>query len=584
MNFKEWQRPVLLLAMAVVSVLLLVEWQKFQETRQPVIETTTLTTPSNGNGVESSNPQTSSETPTPSPTTTATSASDIPTPVDNSVPSVPTNIAPASTQLIAVNTDVLRVLIDPLGGDIVKVALPRHAVSIEQPNEPLILLNRTENTIYVAQSGLVGRNGTDLPNGQRPLFTSDKTRYELPSSDNQLQVDLHYQQGNVAVTKRFTFNRSDNYIDIKYLINNQSTSPWTANFYGQFKRDDHQPPKSGPGFGIQSFLGVATTTADERYKKYAFDDLDDGDFSKDFGKGFQYDGGWMAMVQHYFVSAWVPSQDQNNNFFARKLANSNQYLFGYTGPSIQVGAGEQGEINAGFYSGPKDIQRLEELAPYLDRTLDFSWLFFIARPMFLFLLWIHNFVANWGLAIILLVLCVKALFYPLASAGFRSMAKMKLFAPKMAELKERYGDNKQKFSEEMMKLYKKEGVNPVGGCLPMLLQIPVFISLYWVILEAVDLRHAPLIFWIQDLSAQDPFFILPLMYGVIMWFQQKLNPAMGDPTQQKIMQMMPIVFTAMFLFFPSGLVLYWVVNQLLSILQQWYITKKIEKAQGAKKT
>lgn len=581
-NIKEWQRPVLLVGIAIVGVLLLIEWSEFQQSRQPVLETTTtLTTPSS-TPTNTSTTTSTVETPN-APVATQQAASDIPVPVETSVvPEVSTSPVANRSQLIEVKTDTLEILIDTLGGDIVKVALPEYAVSQDLPDEPLIILNRNDTTIYVAQSGLVGRNGTDA-NGQRPIFTADQGLYQLGANQDSLEVDLKYQQGDVGIIKRFTFTRDDNYIKVDYLIDNQSTSVWAANFYGQFKRDNQKPQTANPGFGIQSFLGVATTTDEERYKKYSFDDLQDGDFSKDFGKGFSHTGGWMAMVQHYFISAWIPNQNENNNYFARPLANTNQFLFGYTGPAVQVNPGDQGVISTGFYSGPKDIQRFEELAYALDRTLDFSWLFFIARPMFLFLLWIHSFVSNWGVAIILLVVCVKALFYPLASAGYRSMAKMKLFAPKMAELKERHGDNKQKFSEEMMKLYKKEGVNPVGGCLPMILQIPVFISLYWVILEAVDLRHAPFILWISDLSVKDPYFILPLIYGVTMWFQQKLNPTVGDPTQQKIMQMMPFLFTFMFLFFQSGLVLYWVVNAVLGILQQWYITNKIQKAAEEKK-
>lgn len=586
MNFKEWQRPVLLLAMAVVGVLLLIEWQDFQKRRMPAVETTTtVTTPSADSvfPVESSpadqDNQNSTDT-VPVVSNTVAAMDTIPT-------TDVTNPAP-SKRLIEVKTDTQTVMIDTVGGDIVKVALPKYPVSIDSPNEPLILLNRNDSNLYIAKSGLVGGSvNVGQINNVKPLnFQASKYDYILPTGQDKIVVDLTMQlRPDVSVIKRFTFHRGDYAINVEFLINNQSQTSLTTRLYGQIVRDDHAPPKTGPGFGIKSFLGVATTTPETRYEKFNFDDISDSDFKAKYRNGYQFqmDGGWMAMVQHYFVSAWIPPQDKTNSFVIKESATPRQYAFGFLGPAVDIAAGEEKTLQASFYSGPKDIERFEELASYLDRTLDFSWLFFIARPMFLFLLWIHNFVANWGLAIILLVLCIKALFYPLASAGFRSMAKMKVFAPKMAELKERYGDNKQKFSEEMMKLYKKEGVNPVGGCLPMLLQIPVFISLYWVILEAVDLRHAPFIFWIKDLSDQDPFFILPLLYGLIMWFQQKLNPAMGDPTQQKIMQMMPIVFTAMFLFFPAGLVLYWVVNQLLSILQQWYITKQIEKSQGAKK-
>ena len=590
MNVKEWQRPVLLVAMAVVGVLLLIEWQKFQATRQPAVDTIT----------------TSSITPS-EPADSQNATNPVPAAIDRSDETAADEVAPitvieetnqentadhqtkaaSSAKLLTVTTDTLEVVIDTYGGDIVKVALLQHSLSLEQPDQPFILLNRTNSLRYIAQTGLLGSSfgAADTTKTTPLLFTADSNSYVLNNNDDSLVVDLkHNINNNVALTKRYTFGRNRYLIDIDLIVENRGQTNISSKMYSQMIRDNTLPVKTGPGIGIKSFFGPATTTDEDRYDKYKFDDIKDGDFSKKYSASFHHMGGWMAMVQHYFVSAVVPPAEQENDFFIRPTNSSaTQFVMGYVGPSIDIPAGQTVTLSTRFYSGPKDIHRLEEIAPHLDRVLDFSWLFFIARPMYLFLLWIHDFVKNWGLAIILLVLCIKALFYPIASAGFRSMAKMKVFAPKMQELKERYSDNKQKFSEEMMKLYKKEGVNPVGGCLPVILQIPVFISLYWVILEAVDLRHAPFMLWINDLSDQDPFFILPLLYGVIMWFQQKLNPAMGDPTQQKIMQMMPIVFTFMFLFFPAGLVLYWVVNQLLSILQQWYITKQIERSQGLKK-
>lgn len=576
----DWQRIVLIMGMAIVGVMLLIRWNDFQEARRPVIESNTTTatqstvtrvaTPQTALGPQDQNQNTQSSTSdAPTAPVQTDSASDIPTLV-SSAPVVVDQPQPQGSQLISVKTDSLHVLIDTYGGDIVKVSLPKYPVEIDQPDEPLVLLNRNETTTYIAQSGLVGVNGTDLANGERPIFSAAKTEYVLRDGDDSVQVDLVLQQNQVVITKRFTFKRNDNLIDVEYLIDNNSANRWNAHFYAQIKRDDHNPVKTSPGIGMSNFLGVATTNDEENYAKYTFDDIEDKKVE------FSHTGGWVSFVQHYFISAWIPNENSQYNYSFRKLSNRNHYLFGLTGPSTMVEAGQQGVIKSSFYAGPKDIHRLEDISKHLELTIDYGPLFFICKPLFYFLKWLHGFVGNWGVAIILLTVCIKILFLYPSAKGYQSMAKMRKFSPKLAELKERYGDNREQFQKEMMSLYKKEGVNPMGGCFPMLIQIPVFIALYWVLMESVELRHAPFMLWIEDLSVKDPLFILPLIYGASMFLQQKLQPAIGDPTQQKIMQMMPIVFTFLFLFFASGLVLYWIVNNTLGMLQQFYIYRKIE--------
>ncbi len=290
------------------------------------------------------------------------------------------------------------------------------------------------------------------------------------------------------------------------------------------------------------------------------------------------DGGYVAMVQHYFVSAWIPNGDGQFSYQMRKLAGQDIYFLGFTTPILSVAPGTIGEIGARYYAGPKDQYRLEKIAEGLNLTVDYGFLWWLAQPLFYLLTLIHGVFNNWGVAIILLTVIVKSLLFPLSAASFRSMAKMRKLQPEMARLKERHGDDKQQFSQAMMELYKKEGANPLGGCFPMLLQMPVFLALYWTLMESVELRQAPFMLWIHDLSVMDPYFVLPILMGTSMFLTQMMQPEPPDPTQAKVMKMMPIMFTFFFLWFPSGLVLYWLVNNLLSVLQQWFVNRQIEKA------
>jgi YidC/Oxa1 family membrane protein insertase len=559
----DWQRSLLIGSMLVVLYMLFLEWSNYQEAHAPVVD--------NAMVEELVIP----ELPTLAASTSVSDASELPTfDEDNSSPVVE-DTHETNTRLIKVFTDVLMILIDTHGGDIVRVELLQHLTDLDKDSSPFILLNRTSTTTYVAQSGLLGVNGTDTKSG-RPLFKAGAEQYQLQDGQDSLQVNLTLEQGDVKITKQFTFNRSDYLVELAYQIDNQGTDAWKAALYGQIKRDSHDP-SVGNSMGMKPFLGAALTSEDENYLKLDFEDIADDPFEK-----VTVTGGWVAMVQHYFISAWVPNQQTKNSFDLRQLGNQDLYMLGFTSPQVTVAAGEVGEIKAAFYAGPKDQYRLEKISPYLDLTIDYGFLWWISKPLFWVLYQLHEILGNWGWSIILLTVMIKAAFFRLSATSYRSMANMRKLQPEMARLKELHGDDRQKMSQETMSLYKREKVNPMGGCLPILVQMPVFMALYWVLLESVELRHTPWILWIQDLSVKDPYFVLPLIMGVSMFIQQRLNPTPPDPMQAKVMQIMPIAFTFFFMFFPAGLVLYWTVNNGLSIVQQWLITRKIEGA-GSKK-
>jgi YidC/Oxa1 family membrane protein insertase len=342
--------------------------------------------------------------------------------------------------------------------------------------------------------------------------------------------------------------------------------------FAQIKRDAKEPlGESSFSLGPQPYLGAALTTAENRYEKLEFDDLDEGNFQT------SQQGGWIAFLQHYFLSAWIGNPEEINNYYGQRR-NDGTYMVGFSGPLKEVAPGAVGEWSARFYAGPKDQKRLEEIAENLNLTVDYGFLWWIAVPLFYILDWFHSYVGNWGGAIILLTVLVKLVLYPLSAKSYKSMANMRRVAPQMKRLQERHADDRQKLSQEMMALYKKEKVNPLGGCLPMLLPMPIFLALYWVLFESVELRHAPFALWINDLAAMDPYFVLPLLMGGSMYLQQLMSPAVGDPMQVRMMRLMPVMFTVMFLFFPAGLVLYWLVNSVLSIAQQYYVIKQTEGA------
>ena len=557
----DWQRSLLIGAMLVVLYMLFLEWNTFQEAHKPQ--------PDNSM-VEALVPETPDLTPA------VETASDLPeVVVDSNTPQTPTlSVEPTKSRLVTITTDVLKVIVDTHGGDIVRIELLKHLTELENSTDPFILLNRTATTTYIAQSGLIGPNGTDTSKN-RPIFAATSDSFSIAADQQSLQVDMTYQQGAVSIIKRYTLNRGDYLLDVSYLVDNKSDQPWKAALFGQIKRDSHQPQATN-GMGMSPYLGAALRTTEENYKKLDFEDLQKEAFKENLT------GGWVAMIQHYFISAWVPDQTAVNHFNLRKLGNQDLYALGFTSPQIDVAPGTTGELKASFYAGPKDQYRLEEISPYLDLTVDYGWLWWVAKPIFWVLYHIQGLIGNWGWSIILLTVLIKLAFFKLSATSYRSMANMRKLQPEMARLKDLYGDDRQKLSQETMNLYKREKVNPMGGCLPILVQMPVFISLYWVLFESVELRHAPWILWISDLSVKDPYFILPLLMGASMFVQMRLNPTPPDPTQAKIMQMMPIAFTFFFMFFPAGLVLYWTVNNLLSIAQQWVITRQIEGAPAKK--
>lgn len=480
-----------------------------------------------------------------------------------------------SDVFVEVESDVLKLRIDLRGGDVVYAALPEHYARINTPNRPFVVLEQSREREYIAQSGLIGRDGTDTRDG-RPTFSTEQDRYQLAEGQDTLTVTLaHAVSREVTVYKRYTLTRGSYAVELDYEIDNRSNSPWQGALFTQLKRDNSDDPSSQNNgmMGMQPFLGVAYRTADDPFEKLKFDKMRDKPLK------LEMTGGWIAMLQHYFLSAWIPPAE-STNFFSTSVTRSGDNIARYTSGAETVAPGTSGHLKATLYVGPKDQYALKEISPGLELSVDYGWLWWIAQPLFWVLTQIHKLVGNWGFAIIGVTLLVKILFFQLNATAFRSMANMRRVQPKLLALREQHADDKQKQSMAMMELYKKEKINPLGGCLPILVQMPVFIALYWVLMESVELRHAPFILWIKDLSAMDPYFILPLIMGASMFIQQKLNPPPPDPMQAKIMQWLPVIFTFFFLFFPAGLVLYWVVNNILSIAQQYVITRNIEKGQA----
>lgn len=562
----DFQRYLLIGSIAVLSFMLLTEWVQFKEN-------------TNGQDVVAAYQQQQSAS-SPEVENTIGDSSNLPTATDGSIEDIPTVDMPATANdtvtanlfdRVKVRTDKLEVDINTVGGDIVFAALPEHYAKIDNPDVPFTLLEQNNLRTYIAQSGLIGANGIDTGKG-RAKYSTSSNEFVLQEGEDQLTVDLSFRSENGAqIIKRFTFHRGEYLIDIEYLITNSSTTPWTAGMFGQLKRDSSPDPSAdSSGMGLAPYLGAAINLPDEPYKKISFDEISDKEFQKQ-----EIKGGWVAIIQHYFTSAWIPNPDLTHTY-SMLTAKDGANIVRFTSPQVTLAPGESITLKSQLYSGPKDQYRLEEISPGLELTVDYGILWWIAQPLFWLLTKLHSFLGNWGFSIIAVTILVKLAFFQLNAKAYTSMANMRKVQPKLTAIRERYADDKQKQSQEMMNLYKKEKINPLGGCLPILVQMPVFISLYWVLMESVELRHAPFIGYIKDLSVMDPYFILPLIMGVSMFIQQRLNPPPPDPMQAKIMQWMPVMFTFFFLFFPAGLVLYWVVNNTLSIVQQYIITKRIE--------
>ncbi|MEE8364604.1 MAG: membrane protein insertase YidC [Gammaproteobacteria bacterium] len=472
----------------------------------------------------------------------------------------------ATEKQVLVETDVIRAVIDTRGGVIRSLKLKKYPVSLEQPDEWLELIHSDINSLHIIQSGL--RNRTDTAPTHHSIYRVKKNEYRLADHADELSVPLVWMQDGIEVTKTYLFRRGDYLIDVSHRVVNNSDTDWQGSQYRQIQR---ARPLSVSRI-LYTYTGAVYYNDEVKYEKVKFDDMEDERLQ------VQSTGGWIAMLQHYFLSAWIPAQDDIN--LAYSIANTGQqpatYTIGLRSENRVIAPGSQYEFTSQLFVGPKIVKRLEEISPGLELAVDYGILTFLSKPMYWLLSFYSKYVGNWGLAIILLTLTIKAAFYKLSETSYRSMAKMRKVSPRLKTLKERYGDDRKKMNQAMMELYKTEKINPMGGCLPILVQIQVFISLYWALLETVELRQAPFILWINDLSVMDPYFVLPVIMGISMVIQQRLNPPPPDPIQAKVMMALPFIFTIFFAFFPAGLVLYWVTNNILSITQQWIITKRIE--------
>jgi YidC/Oxa1 family membrane protein insertase len=464
-------------------------------------------------------------------------------------------------------TDVLEAEIDANGGDLRKLLLTRYRQN-EPADQTLLLLEERLGRNYFAQMGFVGGN---LPT-HKSVFELVPGEYRLKDGEDQLKVNLQANINGAQVVRTYTFTRGSYIIDVNTKIVNQSETEVEGFPYYQVLR--HAKAPEGESALMVTFTGPAIYTDLGKFQKVSFDDIAKN--KTEYVK--EANDGWIAMIQHHFVAAWMtvdPADTSEREFYTRKVGDD-EYSAGMIMPVVKLAPGQEKDISMRLYAGPQELEKIKSLAPGLDLVVDYGWLTVLAYPIFVLLNWINKLVINWGVSIILLTVVIKLVFYPLSAAGYKSMAKMRKLAPRLQSLKERYGDDRQKLHEGMMKIYKEEKINPMGGCLPILVQIPVFIALYWVLLGAVELRQAPFALWIQDLSKPDPYYILPIVMAITSYIQVKLSPQSPDPVQQKIMMAMPVVFSVMFLFFPAGLVLYWLVNNVLSILQQWRINKVIE--------
>jgi YidC/Oxa1 family membrane protein insertase len=546
----ESQRNLLLLALLFVSFLLYQAWV-VEQSPQPVAAQTTEQTTNNNSSVPSSSNFSADV-----PASAETSA------VNNEVPAqLPTN------ESVILENDTLRLAISLLGGDVISADLLEHDTE-KDSGAPFRILDNGNGFTYIAQSGLIGQ-GPDANKKGRPFYSAKSAETILTEGETQVSTSLRFVAANGNVfTKTFTLKRGEYVINVNYQIENKSDNALNVQLYGQLKETIKD---SSTNMMMPVYRGGAFSTSDTRYQKYSFDDMKEGALSK------TTEGGWVAMLQHYFVSAWVPAPDEVNSLYSNIIQGTDAAI-GFKAPVQTINAHSTANIEANLWVGPKLQEEMSQAAKHLDLTVDYGWLWFIAQPLFQLLLFFHSIVGNWGVAIILITFTVKGALYPLTKAQYTSMAKMRLLQPKIQALRDRFGDDKQKVSKAMMELYKTEKVNPLGGCFPILLQMPIFIALYWSLMESVELRHAPFMLWIQDLSVQDPYYVLPILMGVSMFFIQKMSPTqVQDPMQQKIMKFMPVIFTFFFLWFPAGLVLYWLVSNIVTLIQQTYIYRQFEK-------
>ena len=551
-------RLLLISTTAVLSLMLLIEWNQYSDEyqkQQSELYTAAITEP----GVS----------------TNESVAAPVSQGINDGIPSVNQETNPLSVLLddsetFNLSTDALDLVVSADGGDVVSASLPKFPVRLDTPDQPFRLLENNNLRRYVAQSGLIGPDGIDA-SGNRARYASQGVTNNDDGSHTLTLAWTGNDSLGMQVYKRFTAHDDRYDVDVSFDIRNGGSSVASVTSFAQLKRDNTQAPDGNTGFGVSPYLGAALTQPDERYTKLSFSDLSDEPFSK------RLPAGWVAILQHYFVSAWIPSQQTSHDYFASQLSNGDNVI-GYKNQNVDIAPGSAATITQTLYVGPKDQVALAALAENLDLVIDYGWLWWLAQPLFWLLTLIQQFVINWGLAIIALTIVIKLIFFRLSAASYKSMAKMRTVQPKIQSIRDQYADDKAKQQQAMMELWKKEKINPMGGCLPMLIQMPVFIALYWVLLESVELRHAPFILWIEDLSAMDPYFVLPILMGISMWLMQRPNPAPPDPMQAKIMMYMPIAFTFLMMWFPAGLVLYWLCNNLLSFAQQYVVTRQIEQA------
>jgi len=563
----DFQRLFLVGALVLVLTLLYQKWLMFEAETADSQRSAQIETTHGGEAVTLEATAKATDVPSAPPVVTERANVSAPTPTL-------ANRAPAANtrQRVEVITDLLRAELDTYGGDLRVLDLITYPEKLGAPDVPFRLLTDSGPDLYWVQNGLLGSQ-SDLPN-HHSEYTATNKRYVLAEGKDRIEVPLHIEKDGVHYRKVYTFYRDSYYVDVRYEVQNNTNQEWRGYLYAQFvsteTSDDENTSFLGLG-RLPSFTGGAIYTPDEKYKKIGFDDMREQPLVQ------KTTSGWVAMLQHYFVGALLAEKESQYEFYS--LVNgtgaTTRYSMGYKHLApLSVAAGRRGEINARMFVGPKENKRLVEADRQLELAVDFGWLTPVSAPLFWLLTQIQRVVVNWGLSIVLLTALVKLVFFPLSAASYKSMAKMKKLGPRMKTLKERYGDDKQKFQQAMMEMYKKDKINPLGGCLPIVVQIPVFIALYWVLLESVELRQAPLALWIHDLSAPDPYYVLPILMGASMFVQQLLNPAPVDPMQANIMRILPIVFTLFFLWFPAGLVLYWLVNNLLSIAQQWFVMRK----------
>ena len=504
--------------------------------------------------------------------------------IDNDVPQSvstttnPAKIDPTATnktetqnEYVVVETDVFTLHINTRGADIHHAELKTYPVDNEHKDEPLVLLENESKT-YIAQSGLLHDRVANIDVGplapnHHNIYSAENKKYVLSDGRDELIVPFTWRSdNNVLVTKTYRFKRNKFLIEVDYTINNQSQNAWTGRQYRQLRHSYVS--------GERSLLRLPTYTGgayyDNKYEKISFDDMRENPLEKEIT------GGWAAMLQHYFFSAWLAEEFETNYYYTNVVKNAvgSDYIIGLRSEPLSIAPGASAQFKSRLYTGPKLQKRIEQIQPGLELTTDYGIFTPLCKPLFWILDFIHQYVGNWGWSIILVTLLIKLAFYRLSAASYKSMARMRKVQPKMVSLRERYGDDKQKLNTAMWDLYKKEKINPLGGCLPILIQMPVFLSLYWVLIESVEMRHAPFMLWVQDLSSKDPFFILPLLMGISMFIQFKLNPRPPDPMQEKIFMIMPVFMSVFMAFFPAGLVLYWLTSNLIGIAQQWYITRK----------